>query len=38
MIIHAPTGYKEVMENTLEEYGKVVSGRLPVELFLSDPL
>ena len=38
MIIHTPTGYKEIMEETLEEYGMVVSGRLKAELFLSDPL
>jgi len=37
MIINTPTGYKEVMEKTLEEYGMVVSGRLQAEHFLSDP-
>jgi hypothetical protein len=37
MIVDTPTGQKEKIERTLEEYGRVVAGQLPAELFLSDP-
>lgn len=37
MIIHTPTGYKESIESTIQEYGMVVTGQLPAEIFLSDP-
>jgi polyhydroxyalkanoate synthesis regulator phasin len=37
MIIHTPSGHKESVERTIQEYGMVVTGQLPAELFLSDP-
>lgn len=37
MIIHTPTGHRESIERTIQEYGMVVTGELPAELFLSDP-
>jgi uncharacterized protein YjbI with pentapeptide repeats len=38
MIIHTPNGYKGSIEVTLQEYGMVVIGKMPAELFLNDPL
>ena len=38
MIIVTPTGEKEEIEKTLEEYGMVVTGRLEAENFLNNPL
>ena len=38
MIIHTQTGCKEIIEETLSEYGMVVTGKLEPENFLSDPL
>jgi transcriptional regulator with XRE-family HTH domain len=37
MIIDTPTGEKEEIEKTLEEYGLVVTGKIQPESFLSDP-
>lgn len=37
MIIDTPTGEKEKIEQTLEEYGLVVKGKIQPENFLSDP-
>jgi transcriptional regulator with XRE-family HTH domain len=37
MIIDTPTGEKEKIEKTLEEYGLVVTGKILPESFLSDP-
>jgi len=37
MIIETPTGEKEKIEKTLEEYGLVVTGKIQPESFLSDP-
>jgi len=37
MIIETPTGEKEKIEKTLEEYGLVVTGKIQAESFLSDP-
>ena len=37
MIISTPSGDRETIERTLEEYGMVVTGKLPVELFLTTP-
>ena len=37
MVIDTPTGEREEIEKTLEEYGLVVTGKLPLESFLSDP-
>ena len=37
MLIHTPTGHKESIERTLEEYGRVVVGQLMPEDFLHDP-
>jgi hypothetical protein len=37
MIIDTPTGEKEKIEKTLEEYGLVVTGKIRPESFLSDP-
>lgn len=38
MIINTPTGQKEKIERTLVEYGLVVLGKMPADLFLSDPI
>jgi transcriptional regulator with XRE-family HTH domain len=38
MIIDTPTGEKEKIEKTLEEYGLVVAGKIRPESFFSDPL
>lgn len=38
MIIDTPTGQKEKIERTLEEYGMVVVGQLDASEFLSDPI
>lgn len=38
MVISTPTGHKESIESTLQEYGMVVVGKLSAELFLNDPL
>jgi transcriptional regulator with XRE-family HTH domain len=37
LIIDTPTGGKEKIEKTLEEYGLVVTGKIRPENFLSDP-
>lgn len=37
MIIDTPTGQKEIIEKTLEEYGMVITGKMEPEIFLSDP-
>jgi ClpX C4-type zinc finger len=37
MIIDTPTGQREIIEKTLEEYGLVITGRMEPERFLSDP-
>jgi len=37
MIIDTPTGEKEKIERTLEEYGLVVTGKILPESFFSDP-
>ena len=37
MVIDTPTGEREEIEKTLEEYGLVVTGKMPPESFLSDP-
>ncbi|MBE9016262.1 helix-turn-helix transcriptional regulator [Chroococcidiopsidales cyanobacterium LEGE 13417] len=37
MIIDTPTGEREEIEKTLEEYGMVVTGKLQPERFLTDP-
>lgn len=37
MVIDTPTGEREKIEQTLEEYGLVVIGKIPPENFLSDP-
>lgn len=37
MIIDTPTGEKEKIEKTLEEYGLVVTGKIRPENFLSNP-
>jgi hypothetical protein len=38
MVIETPEGKREEIEQTLEEYGLVVQGEMPIEQFLSDPL
>jgi hypothetical protein len=38
MIIDTPTGQREIIEKTLEEYGMVITGKMEPESFLSDPL
>jgi len=37
MVIETPTGEREKIEKTLEEYGLVVTGKIQPESFLSDP-
>ena len=37
MIIDTPTGEREEIEKTLEEYGMVVMGKIQPEIFLSNP-
>lgn len=37
MIIDTPTGEREEIEKTLEEYGMVVTGKMQPESFLTDP-
>ena len=37
MVIETPTGKKEKVERTLEEYGLVVTGKILPESFFSDP-
>lgn len=37
MVIDTPTGEREEIEKTLEEYGLVVTGKMQPESFLSDP-
>jgi hypothetical protein len=37
MIIDTPTGQREIIEKTLEEYGMVITGKMEPERFLSDP-
>lgn len=37
MIIDTPTGERDEIEKTLEEYGMVVTGKMKPESFLSDP-
>ncbi len=37
MVIDTQTGEREEIEKTLEEYGLVVTGKIPPESFLSDP-
>ncbi len=37
MIIDTPDGDRELVEKTLEQYGMVVMGKMPIEEFLSDP-
>jgi transcriptional regulator with XRE-family HTH domain len=37
MVIDTPTGEREEIEKTLEEYGLVVVGKMQPESFLSDP-
>ncbi|HEY9699062.1 MAG TPA: serine protease [Trichocoleus sp.] len=37
MIIDTPSGQRERIERTLEEYGMVVTGKLRPEAFLNDP-
>jgi DNA-binding CsgD family transcriptional regulator len=37
MIIETPSGERDEVEKTLEEYGMVVTGKIQPEIFLSDP-
>ncbi len=37
MIIDTPTGSRDIIEETLQNYGKVVIGKLPAKEFLDDP-
>jgi hypothetical protein len=37
MIIDTPTGERELIEQTLNEYSLVITGKLPPESFLSNP-
>jgi hypothetical protein len=38
MIIETPTGQTELIEQTLNEYSMVITGKLPPESFLNNPL
>ena len=38
MIIDTPTGRRELIEQTLNEYSMVITGKLPPESFLNNPL